>query len=148
MGDDRMAESVQARMQQLRCEIDEDVEDMVASARTMVDWKHYVKTYPWVSLGAAVALGFLIVPKRSRAMPPDSGMLPRLAWTGHPAVKPASAAANGLIDAILVTVANMAIRKATEFVGQRAGRFLGIPGQCEASCHDSNCTSRVIEKRT
>ena len=75
MNDPPLAESVRARMQQLRCEIDEDMEDMAASARSMVDWKHYVKTYPWVCLGAAVALGFLIVPKRS------TGDTPRL---GHP----------------------------------------------------------------
>ena len=70
-------------MQQLRCEIDGDMEDMAASARSMVDWKHYVKTYPWVCLGAAVALGFLIVPKRSRAIRPDLASLTELARTGH-----------------------------------------------------------------
>ena len=58
MNDPPLAESVRARMQQLRCEIDGDMEDMAASVRSMVDWKHYVKTYPWVCLGAAVALGF------------------------------------------------------------------------------------------
>ena len=46
-------------------EIDHDLEDVSASARSMVDWKHYVKAYPWVCLGTAAALGFLIVPKRS-----------------------------------------------------------------------------------
>ena len=80
-------------MQQLRCEIDGDMEDMAASARTMVDWKHYVKTYPWVCLGAAAALGFLIVPKRSRAIRPDVATLTELAKTGHLVVKPAPATA-------------------------------------------------------
>jgi ElaB/YqjD/DUF883 family membrane-anchored ribosome-binding protein len=66
MNDPSLVESVEARMQQIRCDIDGDMENMAASARTLVDWKHYVKTYPWVCLGAAVALGFLIVPKRSK----------------------------------------------------------------------------------
>ena len=35
---------VRERMQQLRCEIDGDMEDVSARARTMFDWKHYVKT--------------------------------------------------------------------------------------------------------
>ena len=127
-------------MQQLRCEIDGDMDDMAASARTMVDWKHYVKTYPWVCLGAAVALGFLIVPKRSRVIRPDLATLTEPARTGHLVGKPASAATHGLIDALLATVANIAVRQATAYLGQNAGRLLGITGQREASRHDSNCT--------
>jgi hypothetical protein len=127
-------------MQQLRCEIDGDMEDMAESARTMVDWKHYVKTYPWVCLGAAVALGFLIVPKQSRVIRPDLATLTELARTGHLVGKPASAATHGLIDALLAAVANIAVRKATAYLGQGAESLLGITGQRETGRHDSNCT--------
>ena len=67
MNDPPQADAVRARMQQIRCEIDGDLEDMAASARTMVDWKHYVKTYPWACWGTAVALGFLLVPSSTGA---------------------------------------------------------------------------------
>jgi hypothetical protein len=127
-------------MQQLRCEIDGDMEDMAASARSMVDWKHYVKTYPWVCLGAAVALGFLIVPKRSRVIRPDLATLTEPARTGHLVGKPASAATHGLIDALLATVANIAVQRATAYLGQSMGRLLGKTNQCETSRHDSICT--------
>jgi hypothetical protein len=127
-------------MQQLRCEIDGDMEDMAASARSMVDWKHYVKTYPWVCLGAAVALGFLIVPKRSRVIRPDLATLTEPARTGHLVVKRASAATHGLIDALLATVANIAVQRATAYLGQSMGRLLGKTNQCETSRHDSICT--------
>jgi hypothetical protein len=127
-------------MQQLRCEIDGDMEDMAASARTMVDWKHYVKTYPWVCLGAAVALGFLIVPKRSRVIRPDLATLTEPARTGHLVGKSASAATHGLIDALLATVANIAVQRATAYLGQSMGRLLGKTNQCETSRHDSICT--------
>ena len=140
MNDPPPAESVRVRMQQLRCEIDGDMEDMAASARTMVDWKHYVKTYPWVCLGAAVALGFLIVPKRSSEIRPDLATLTELARTGHLVVKPAPAATHGLIDVLWATAANIAVRKATAYLGQSAERLLGITGQRETSHHDSNCT--------
>ena len=53
-----LEDAVQARMQGIRCEIDQDLEDVSASTRNMLDWKHYVKTYPWVCLGTAAALGF------------------------------------------------------------------------------------------
>ncbi len=140
MNDAPRADAVRARMRQLRCEIDGDVENMAAHARIMVDWKHYVKTYPWVCLGTAAVLGFLIVPKRSSAICPDVATLTELAGSGHLVVKPASTAAQGLIDALLATVANIAVRKATACLGQSAGRLLGISGQDKASGHVSNCT--------
>ena len=111
MNDPPLPESVRVRMHQLRCEIDGEMEDMAASARTMVNWKHYVKTYPWVCLGAAVAVGFLIVPKRSREIRPDVATLTEMARTGHLVVQPAPAVANGLIDALLAAVANIAVRR-------------------------------------
>ena len=128
-------------MQQLRCEIDGDMEDMAASARTMVDWKHYVKTYPWVCLGTAAALGFLIVPKRSKAIRPDLATLTELAKTGHLVVEPAPAATRGLVDALLATVASIAVRKATGYLGQSAAKITGNNlVSARTSRHDSNCT--------
>ncbi len=110
---------------------------MAASARTIVDWKHYVKTYPWVCLGAAVALGFLIVPKRSGEIRPDVATLTQLVRTGHLVIKPA-AASDGVIGALLATVANIAVRKATAYLGQNAGRLLGITEHPRTSHHDSH----------
>ena len=125
MKDLPLAESVRARMQQLRCEIDGDMEDMAASVRSVVDWKHYVKTYPSVCLGTAVALGFLIVRKRPTAIRPDLATLTELARTGHLVVTPVPVAAHGLFSALLATVANIAVRKATACLTQSAGRLLG-----------------------
>lgn len=136
MNDRPLDDTVRARMQQLRGEIDGDMEDMAATARSMVDWKHYVKTYPWLCLGTAVALGFLIVPKRSRAIRPDLATLTELARTGHLVVKPAPTVTRGLVDSLLATVANIAVRKATAYLGQSAERLLGIAGQREMSRHD------------
>ena len=141
MNDPPPAESVRARMQQLRCEIDGDMEDMAASARSMVDWKHYVKTYPWVCLGTAAALGFLIVPKRSTAINADLATPTEAAKTGHSTVNSAPAAARGLVDALVATVVSIAVREATAYFGQSAGRLLGITRHPGKSHHDSNCTS-------
>ena len=125
MNDPPLADAVRARMQQIRCEMDQDMEEMVASARDMVDWKHYVKTYPWVCLGTAAALGFLIVPKRSTAIHPDLATLTELVKTGHMVAEPAPAATRGLADALLTTVATIAVRKGIELLGESAARFLG-----------------------
>jgi hypothetical protein len=127
-------------MQQVRCEIDRDVKDVSASAHNMVDWKHYVKAHPWVSLSAAVALGFLIVPKRPRATRPASTPVAPPATAGHVVIKAAPTITARVIDAILASVANIAIQKATAYLGQSAGRLLGTSDQREAIHHDSNCT--------
>jgi TctA family transporter len=64
-------EEIQRQMRQVRRELGEDVQEIVANARTMTDWKHYVRTYPWACLGAAAVAGYLIVPSRQRVVSPD-----------------------------------------------------------------------------
>jgi hypothetical protein len=59
------AEALQRQMQQVRAEMREDVQVMVAKAREMTDWTWYVRNYPWVCIGAAAAIGYLIVPSRT-----------------------------------------------------------------------------------
>jgi hypothetical protein len=74
------AEDLQRQMQQVRVEMREDVQVMVANAREMTDWTWYVRTYPWVCVGAAAAIGFLVVPSRSRpVIKPDAKDLIELA---------------------------------------------------------------------
>ena len=138
MNDPPRDDTVRARMQGIRCEIDQDLEDVSASARSMVDWKHYVQAYPWLCLGAAAALGFLIVPKRSAARNAD---LATPAKTGHPVVHSARAAARGLVDALVATVVSIAVHEATVYLGQAAGSLLGTTRPPGASHHDPNCTS-------
>jgi hypothetical protein len=123
MNDPPSADAVRARMQQIRCEIGEDLEQMVASARNVVDWKHHVKTHPWAFLGAAAALGFAIVPKRVATMHTDLAALAELARTGRLGAKPAPSAGRGLVDMLVATVASLAVRKATGWLGQTIARL-------------------------
>jgi hypothetical protein len=122
MNDTPHSEPTRARMQQIRGDIDRDLEEMVESARSMVDWKHYVKTYPWLCLGTAMAVGFLLVPKRSTPPRPDSATVTELATTGQLVVKPT--AMRGAVDALLTTAVNIAVRQATACAGRSVGRLL------------------------
>jgi hypothetical protein len=140
MNDPPLDNTVKARMQGIRCDIDQDLEDVSASARSMVDWKHYVKTYPWVCLGAAAALGFLIVPKRS-AINADVAAPAEPAKTAQSGVNSPPAAAHGLAEALVVAVVSITLREAIAYFGPIAGRLLGITKDPETSHHDSNCTS-------
>ena len=140
MSDLPLDNTMRARMQGIRCDIDQGLEDVSASARNMVDWKHYVQAYPWLCLGTAAALGFLLVPKRSTAPHVDLTTPPEPARTGHLAVNSVRSAARGLVDALVATLVGIAVREATAYVGQNAGRLLGTTRPPGTNHHDPNCT--------
>ena len=125
MNDPPLADAVRARMKLIRREIDQDMEDIDQDMEDMADWRHYVRTYPWVCLGTAAVLGYLIVPRRSTAKR-VLGTLSELAKAGHLVVKPAPSPTRGLVDGLLATAANIAIREATAYVGRSAGKSLGF----------------------
>ncbi|GAC1466412.1 MAG: hypothetical protein NVSMB9_06930 [Isosphaeraceae bacterium] len=51
-------------MATIRRELHEDVRGVVASAEAATDWKRYITAYPWLSIGVALAAGYLIVPRK------------------------------------------------------------------------------------
>jgi len=73
------AEQIQQEMQHVRAELRDDVQDMVASARVLGEWRAYVRSYPWACLGAAAALGYFLVPSRMMVIRPDAASLLELA---------------------------------------------------------------------
>jgi len=73
------ADEIQRQMRQVRRELGEDVQEIVDNARIMADWRHYVRTYPWVCVGVALAAGYLIVPSRAHVIRPDAKTLAE--WT-------------------------------------------------------------------
>jgi hypothetical protein len=63
------AEDIQRQMRSVRSHLSADVNELVENARDMADWRYYVRRYPWASVAAAAAVGFLLVPT---AMPRPS----------------------------------------------------------------------------
>jgi hypothetical protein len=61
-------DEIRRRMALIRRDLHEDVREVVATAEAVTDWRHYVATYPWVSLGTAFAVGYFIVPRRRRSV--------------------------------------------------------------------------------
>jgi hypothetical protein len=73
------ADDIQKQMREVRAELREDVQDLVVSAHKMADVAAYVKAYPWLCVGAALAAGYLIVPQRAVIVRPDAEALIELA---------------------------------------------------------------------
>jgi len=81
------ADDIQREMREVRAELREDVQELVGNARQMGDWTIYVRAYPWLCVGAALAAGFLIVPSRPVVVKPDAEGLMELAKRNKLVVK-------------------------------------------------------------
>jgi hypothetical protein len=65
------SDEIRRRMAQIRRELHVDIQEVVAGAEAVVDWRRHIRTYPWAAVGAAVVVGYLVVPKRRRSVPRD-----------------------------------------------------------------------------
>ncbi len=62
-------DEIRHQMATIRRELHEDVQEVVASAEAVTDWRRYLRMHPWAALGVAFAAGYIIVPKRRRSIP-------------------------------------------------------------------------------
>jgi len=79
IGANSEAGQIQKQMRDLRADLREDVHEVVVSAHKMADIGNYVRAYPWLCVGAALAAGYLIVPQRAVVLRPDAEALVELA---------------------------------------------------------------------
>lgn len=82
---DESADAIRRRMAELRSELTCDLRDVKRSTREMAEQArelaspmHYIRRYPWASAAAAIAVGYLLVPKKREVIKPDPEMLAEL----------------------------------------------------------------------
>lgn len=63
MQDSQETQAILRRMEEVRCDLDEGAKEIAESARDMGEWRHYVKNYPWVSVGVACVIGYAVIPR-------------------------------------------------------------------------------------
>lgn len=110
---------IQRRMAQIRRELHEDVRGAVQGAQELTDWRSQVRNHPWLALGAAAALGYLIVPKRHA--PPAIVALAPTQPMPQPVSEPAPKSKKkrwGLIGSAFGLVAPIAVRAAQNYAIQ------------------------------
>lgn len=114
-------------MSTIRQELDDDVQEVVAEARQLTDWKHYVRDFPWVTLGAAAAVGYLLVPRRLEVVRPDAESLAKLARRDGFVVehRPKQSAGPGLLETFASMAGRILLRTALTQASQQVGRLLG-----------------------
>ncbi len=57
-------DGIRRHMAQIRRELHEDVQGVVAGAEAVTDWKRYVRLYPWACVVGALTVGYLLAPRR------------------------------------------------------------------------------------
>jgi hypothetical protein len=82
-------DDIRRRMARIRRELHEDVKTVVAGAEAAFDWKRYVRLYPWACAGSALAIGYLIVPKKRRQVIERVTVVPAVQAAAAPVAKAA-----------------------------------------------------------
>jgi hypothetical protein len=114
-------DDIRRKMAKIRRELHEDVRNVVETAEAASDWRHYIRVYPWASIGLAVAVGYLIVPKRRKTVKPAEvaravvAELPQVAAESAAPEPPRRKEGGGLIKAALGLVAPIAMRAAQNY---------------------------------
>ena len=60
-------DEIRERMAIIRLRIDEQSDEVVAQVNALSDWRSYVRRHPWVSVGAAAVLGYVLVPSKAKS---------------------------------------------------------------------------------
>ena len=59
-------DDIRRKMAQIRRDLHQDVKGVVQGAEAATDWRRFIRNYPWASMGVALAVGYLIVPRRHK----------------------------------------------------------------------------------
>src|SRR5204862_6181138 len=105
---------IQRRMAQIRHELHVEAREAVKGAQALTDWRGVVRSHPLLALGAAAAVGYLIVPRRRSEAPAIVAVSPAALSAAAPA-KPASQPRGsrwGLLGTAFSLLAPIAVRAA------------------------------------
>jgi hypothetical protein len=108
------------RMAEVRADLDDGAQEIAEGARDLGEWRHYVKTYPWLSMGVACVIGYVIVPRRR--VGPEIAQQLIAEWIAQSRVvtNPPSLSTRGVLGAFRAIAGNLLWRSAISFVARRA----------------------------
>ena len=118
--------NVQRSMALVRENLERDSSLLWQHAQTLADWRYYVRQYPWLTLAAASAIGFLLVPKRAQPIAASAEALARVAREQGLVLQPPAKAveSSGLLGGVVNSLAKTLLRTGIVYAGQQAGQIL------------------------
>lgn len=124
-GPPRDADELRRRMSQIRRELPKDMERIVTGARQIVDWKQYVRDFPWATTLAAVAVGYWLVPTaRPSPRPVEIVGVGTVPPREPPLRQPLPVRRPGLTSDLLTMAGHVLLRTGINYVGQQVGQLL------------------------
>jgi hypothetical protein len=113
---------IQRQMSEIRGEMRQDMQTLVKNARTLSDWRYYVRNYPWACMGAAAFVGYLLVPSRVTITTP-APRAPEPAPRPH-AVQKEKEQKKGLAGVVTGMVMSAALRGASGIAMKMVNQYL------------------------
>jgi len=126
------ADEIQKEMRQIRVELRDNVQEIVSGAREIIDWQSYVKAYPWLTVGAAAFVGYLLVPSRTTVIRPDPEALRELTKSREmleQQVKPKKSLVGMVVGMVAASAAQAAMSVASHQVQQLLHSLQQPPAQ-------------------
>lgn len=115
-------DDLRRQMAQIRRELHDDVKGVVEGAEAATDWRRYIRSYPWASLGVALAIGYLVVPRRQRdrttTINVDPAEIARAVAAETPRVIEKEKPGRGIVGSLFGMVAPVAFRAAQGYALQ------------------------------
>ena len=68
MDQHRIPDDIEQSLARNRAALAHDVQSLVREVRTLADWRHHFRAHRWLYCSGAAAVGFMLVPRRSRTV--------------------------------------------------------------------------------
>jgi hypothetical protein len=124
---DAAVENIREQMAFIRVRAHGRADQLGEETRQFLDWKHYVRLFPWGAIAAAAAIGYFAVPRRIRVTRPDAETLAQLAREQRLVIAPAETAPQkrpGMFESAFNLLGNTLLRAGVAYAGQQVGKVL------------------------
>lgn len=123
---DSSVDDIRARMARIRSRAHHKASRLGEETRQFLDWKNYVRLFPWGTVAIALGLGYWLVPKRKAVTASDAKALAGLAKSGRLNVgsPPTPPQKKTIIGGLAALVGGIALKAATSYAQQYAQRYL------------------------
>lgn len=118
------AEMLQRRMNSVRHELDDNFQEITGRVREFGVWQSYVRNYPWICLGAAAVLGYVIIPRKPKSEASGISLPTREALFEGPSSVSNSNSYPSVREVALNFLATAIMRGASDYIGKRVGKAL------------------------
>ena len=143
---------LQGQMRQVRKDLDAHSEEMLKRARKQLDWRSFIANHPLAIIGAAVAAGYLLAPRRLRVQSIDEKILKtnidQAIGRAHLGSAPT---APGFLAGLASMAMGIAVREGVSLASQIVRNFLeprpNAPGQTSSSFDQSPSAAGTAPQR-